>query len=198
MSTSERIKIAFDTIYEAPLEVWQIFTDSGEVVQARKDEVLKANHSIEKYFYFILQGSGGVLLWNKNNFICMDVSCEYEILCDYTSFLTQQPTPIEVILFEDSELLRISKAKYDDLTKTSIGAVISRACTEALYIHKQHQQIDILTKTAKERYQDLQAKQPNLLQKIPQKYIASFLGVTPQSLSRIRGEIAQTLAAEAR
>lgn len=180
-------------MYEAPLEVWQTFAEAGAVVCARKEEVLKANHSVEQYFYFVLRGSGGVLLWNKNNFICMDVSSENEILCDYTSFLTQQPTPIEVIMFEDSELLRISKSQYDALTSNTIGASVSRACSEALYMVKQQQQIDILTKTAKERYMDLQARQPTLLQKIPQKYVASYLGVTPQSLSRIRSEIAQSL-----
>jgi CRP-like cAMP-binding protein len=107
------------------------------------------------------------------------------------SFLQQTPSPIEVITFEESELLRISKAKYHALTQSGIGAEISRACSEALFMHKQQQQIDILTKTAKERYHDLQTRQAHLLQKIPQKYVASYLGITPQSLSRIRSELSE-------
>ena len=182
---------AFEPFYPAPREVWAAFAQAGEMIKTRKEEVLKAAHSTEQYFYFVLKGSGGVLLWNRSNFICMDFCTENEILCDYMSFLQQLPSPIEVITFEDSELLRISKANYDTLTRSGIGAEISRACSEALFMHKQQQQIDILTKTAKERYHDLQTRQAHLLQKIPQKYVASYLGITPQSLSRIRAELSE-------
>jgi len=192
MSIAEHLKSAFDPFYHAPIEAWQAFANEGERVFAQKEEVLKANHTVERYFYFVLRGSGGVLLWNKHNSICIDICLEHEILCDFASFLTQKATPIEIIVFEDSELLRVAQSRYQELTKTSIGAAISRACSEALYIHKQQQQIDILTKTAKERYQELQHQRSELLQKIPQKYIASYLGITPQSLSRIRAELANS------
>lgn len=191
MNIASILQTAFEPLYPAPIDVWEAFAHAGERVQARKEEVLKAAHTTEQYFYFILQGSGGVLLWNRNNCICMDICAENEILCDFMSFLQQAPSPIEVVLFEDSELLRLSKKNYHKLTQSGIGADISRACSEALFMHKQQQQIDILTKTAKERYTELQQKQPHLLQKVPQKYIASYLGITPQSLSRIRAELAQ-------
>jgi CRP-like cAMP-binding protein len=191
MSTATILQRAFEPLYPASLQVWETFVQAGDMVRTRKEEVLKAAHTREQYFYFMLRGSGGVLLWNRNNFICMDFCTENEILCDFMSFLQQTPSPIEVITFEESELLRISKAKYHALTQSGIGAEISRACSEALFMHKQQQQIDILTKTAKERYHDLQTRQAHLLQKIPQKYVASYLGITPQSLSRIRSELSE-------
>ncbi|MNX95238.1 hypothetical protein D3C86_1275050 [compost metagenome] len=83
------------------------------------------------------------------------------------------------------ELFRISKTNFDKLGYNSdFGDKICRFASEALFVHKQQQQIDILTKTAAERYLELQ----NIVQRTPQKYIASYLGVTPQSLSRIRKE----------
>ncbi len=48
------------------------------------------------------------------------------------------------------------------------------------------QQIEILTKTAKQRYSEMLEKQPHILQRTPNKHIASYLGITPESLSRIR------------
>ena len=191
MNIARTLQRAFEPFYFAPIDAWEAFARAGEIVETRKETVLKAAHSTEQFFYFILRGSGGVLLWNHNNFICVDMSSENEILCDFMSFLQQTPSPIEVITFEDSELLCLSKTNYHKLTQGGIGADISRACSEALFMHKQQQQIDILTKTAKERYTELQHKQPHLLQKVPQKYIASYLGITPQSLSRIRSELAQ-------
>ena len=71
---------------------------------------------------------------------------------------------------------------------SDFGDKICRFAAEGLFIHKQKQQIDILTKSAKERYLELLNRQPQIIQRTPQKYIASYLGVTPQSLSRIRKE----------
>jgi len=69
----------------------------------------------------------------------------------------------------------------------NFGQKITRLVAEGSYIEKQQQQIDLLTKTAKSRYiEQLQTR--NGIEKIPLKYIASYLGITPQSLSRIRAE----------
>ena len=191
MSLTEKIKKAFDPYFEAPLEAWKSFTDLGELIVAEKEEIIKNNGATEKYLYFIVSGSGGILLWNKNNFVCIDLCYEDDFFGDYMSFLCQQASPLELVLFEKSELFRISKANFDLLsTHTDYGDKICRFASEGLFIHKQQQQIDILTKTAKERYMALQERQADIIQRTPQKYIASYLGITPQSLSRIRNEIA--------
>ncbi len=143
--------------------------------------------STERYLYFVLKGSGGIFLWSKNNSICIDICYENEFLGDYMSFLTQEDSPIEVITFEPTVLFRISFANFSQMNKENpLGVNICRYAAEGLFIHKQKQQIDILSKTPEERYHDLQTKYPNVLQRTPQKYISSYLGITPQSLSRIR------------
>ncbi len=190
MSVTEQIKQVFDVYINVPIEAWQSFTDSGTVVSVEKDQVIKQNNTIEKYLYFILKGSGGILLWNKNNFICIDLCYENEFFGDYMSFLSVQSTPLEVIAFERTELFRISKPDFDKLSiDNEFGDKICRFASEGLFMHKQQQQIELLTKTAKERYAGLLNKQPSIIQRTPQKYIASYLGVTPQSLSRIRNDI---------
>lgn len=193
MKIAERIKQAFDPYFDAPIEAWKSFTDLGEVVTTTKGQIIKDTGKTEKYLSFILKGSGGVLLWNNNNFVCIDLCYDQEFFGDYMSFLIQQPTALEVITFEPTELFRISKPDFDKLTvNTDYGNKICRFASEALFVHKQIQQIDLITKTATERYQELQTKQPNIIQRTPQKYIASYLGITPQSLSRIRKEMAST------
>lgn len=189
MKIEDKIKQAFDPYINVPIEAWKSFTDSGEIVTTTKDQTIKNAATTEKYLSFILKGSGGILLWNNNNFVCIDLCYEGEFFGDYMSFLNQQPTPLEVLTFEPSELFRISKSNFDKLSNnTEFGDKICRFASEALFVHKQKQQIDILTKTATERYIELQTKQPKIIQRTPQKHIASYLGVTPQSLSRIRKE----------
>jgi len=191
MTTEEKIKQAFDPYFKVPVEAWKPFVDLGEVVVYKKAQIIKSNGLTEKYFYFILSGSGGILLWNKNNFICVDICFENEFFGDYMSFLTEQPSPLEVVLFEKSELFRISKFNFNSLTNTDIGNKICRFASEGLFIHKQQQQIDILSKTAKQRYEAMLKKEPKMIMQTPQKYIASYLGITPQSLSRIRKNMIQ-------
>jgi len=191
LKIEEKIKQAFDPYFNVPIEAWKSFTDLGENITTTKDQTIKDTDTTEKYLNFILKGSGGILLWKHNNFVCIDLCYEGEFFGDYMSFLNQQATQLEVVTFEPSELFRISKINFDKLSNnTEFGDKICRFASEALFVHKQKQQIDILTKTATERYSELQARQQKIIQRTPQKHIASYLGVTPQSLSRIRKEIA--------
>jgi len=190
MKAAEFIKQAFDAYFNAPIETWQSFVDFGEVITTKKEEVIKLADEVETYLYFVLQGSGGVLLWNNNSYVCIDLCYEGEFFGDYMSFITQQPTPIEILTFEPSKVFRISKTNFDKLTQNvAFGDKICRFASEALFVHKQMQQIDIITKIPSQRYQDLLKRQPQVVQRTPQKYIASYLGITPQSLSRIRAKI---------
>ena len=63
-----------------------------------------------------------------------------------------------------------------------------KAAAESLFIHKQRQQIDLLTLSAEERYHQLMQERPALINRISIKHIASYLGIAPESMSRIRGK----------
>lgn len=66
------------------------------------------------------------------------------------------------------------------------GERFGRLMAEMAYSHTNHATIDRLTKTAKERFDDLINEAPYLLEKVPQYHIATYLGITPQSLSRLK------------
>jgi CRP-like cAMP-binding protein len=185
---ARRLKDIFDPLVDVPLQVWENFENLGEVSQYPKDTVLKASFATEKRLNLVLQGSGGNLLWKKNNFVCIDIAFENDFLNDYMSFTLQSPTPIEVRLFEDATLFSISHHHFQQtLVAGNYGEKITRLAAESSFISKQQQQIDLLTKTAKERYIAL-LNSKNGIERIPLKYLASYLGITPQSLSRIRSE----------
>lgn len=186
---AKKIKAIFDPYYQAPLEVWEYFAQFGEVVEKQKNEIIKKHNEQAGDFYFIIEGSGGILLFSNNNYICIDLCYEGDFLVDYMSFLTNQPTELEVVCFEKCRLFRISRNKFTELTKTEYGIHIMKNAAEALFIHKQIQQIEILTKTAEQRYSEILENQPHILQRTPNKYIAFYLGITPESLSRIRKKI---------
>lgn len=185
---AKHLKEIFTPYLDLDIEVWENFEKLGEIKTLPKETVLKDSNTTEKHFNLIIKGSGGNLIWNKNNFVCIDIAFENDFLNDYMSFTTQKPTPIEVRLFEDSTIFSISYNNFQKILEVSnYGEKITRLAVEAVFIEKQQQQIDLLTKTAKERYIELLQNKKGV-DRIPLKYLASYLGITPQSLSRIRAE----------
>lgn len=188
-SISQRLKTAFDPFMEAPLEAWSAFASHGELVNYKKNHVLKLRDTHEKFAHFILKGSCGIFLWKENNCVCLDLYYENDFFGDEMSFITNETSPLETIALEDCETLRISRKNFVEMRHTPLGLHISLNSAEASFVRKQRQQIDLLLKTAEERYMELLEKQPDIIQRTPQKHIASYLGITTQSLSRIRRNI---------
>ncbi|MCX6266749.1 MAG: Crp/Fnr family transcriptional regulator [Bacteroidetes bacterium] len=191
MKIAQRLKMSFGKYFDAPIEVWMQFAELCELVKFRKNEILKHVGQDEKYGYFILSGSAGVFIWKENNYMCLDLMYEEAFFADYMSLITQQPSPLETMALENSEMLRITRDNVAKLKQTPFGSIIFLISAEWSFVEKQQQQIDLLLKTAEQRYLDLLEKQPNLIQRTPQKHVASYLGITTQSLSRIRKKISK-------
>ena len=113
-----------------------------------------------------------------------------EFVSAYDSFLTQSPSLYELETLTDVEMWSMS---YEDLQevykKTSIGNTLGRLSSERLFLIKSKREQSLLNETAEERYLNLFDERPKLIKEIPLKYIASYIGVTAQALSRIRKRI---------
>jgi hypothetical protein len=108
----------------------------------------------------------------------------------YQSFLTQQPCKYQVESISETILWSISYSDLQEIYKTTrIGNTLGRLSSESLYIKKSKRELSFLTESAEERYLNLFKDEPHLLKFIPLKYIASYIGITPQALSRIRARI---------
>ncbi len=180
------LKRIFDPYFEIEIENWLKFTSVGQISHFKKNATVKAPFTREKRLNFIISGSGGVLKWHENNFICLDLGFEGDFLCDYTSFLNQEESELETLVFENSELLSISYQNFTQLLSSQRGGKLRYKIAEGIINSQQDFTKELLTKTATERYNDLLIRHPHLLNRIPHKFIASYLGITPQSLSRIR------------
>ena len=181
-----KLKQSFDKYFETPIEVWKSFTDLCEEVIFKKNETIKPTGQTEKNAYFILEGACGVFLWNENNFVCLDIVLENNFFADHMSLITAQPSPLETIALEKTTALKISSSNIAKIKKGPFGTLIKIIYAENSFVEKQQQQIDLLTKPAEQRYNELMNKNPEIIQRIGQKHIASYLGITTQSLSRIR------------
>jgi len=180
------IKQSFDKYYEAPLSAWEKFVSFCETTEFEKNEIIKKANTRAKYGYFLLEGSVGLFVWKENNSACTDLYLEGNFFGDDLSLHSGEPSPIEIQSLEASKVLRLTIASMEELKKTPIGTMLFLAGEENSASEKQSKQIENMTLSAEERYRALLDSQPELLQRISQKHIASYLGITPQSLSRIR------------
>lgn len=186
MPLAMRLKNSFDPFFNAPIETWMTFSQYCEPITVEKETILKKSTTSESSGYFILEGSCGVFIWKGSKAICLDIVFENNFFADHVSLITNERTDLETRTLEKCELIRISKKNIETLKATEIGAKVFLSGAEWAFVEKQNQQIDLLTKNANERYWNLVKKSSNMLNRVPQKYIASYLGIAPQSLSRIR------------
>lgn len=107
---------------------------------------------------------------------------------DLYSFLTDTPSKVNIDCLEDSETLQITKANQEILfQKVPKMERHFRIMMKKAYISAINRISSAMSKSAAERYQEFLERYPLIEQRVPNHQIASFLGITPQSLSRIRG-----------
>jgi CRP-like cAMP-binding protein len=186
---AQKLKAAFDPYFEAPIEAWGAFASLGEVVKYKKNEIIKQAHQTAHFGYFLIDGACGLFVWKVNHFICLDLFLEQSFFADDISLNSGKPSPIEILALENVTVLRISKENIEQLKVTPIGKILFMVGAEKDFSEKQHQHLNFLTKTAEERYAELIVQKPELIARVHQKHIASYLGITTQSLSRIRKKI---------
>jgi CRP-like cAMP-binding protein len=111
---------------------------------------------------------------------------------DLQSFLTGSPSSHNIDALQDSEVLSIDQTGRDNLLK-AVPKIerFFRLLLEANYIATHRRINDSLAISAEERYLAFIKTYPALIEQVPQSQIASYLGITPQSLSRIRKELTQ-------
>jgi len=113
---------------------------------------------------------------------------EQEFIGNYSSFLPARPAQRGIQALEDARLLSIS---YDNLQRfygeVRQGERFGRLIAETLFVDVLDQLTSFYEETPEQRYARFMRTYPDLEQRIPQYYIASYVGVKPQSLSRIRG-----------
>lgn len=106
---------------------------------------------------------------------------------DKTSFYSNQPSLFSIQALEDSELFYADKKSWEEaMDKIPVFESWYRASARKTIEEGQRKLIEWQTKSAEEKYLKLLEEAPAIVQRIPQHYIASFLGIKPQSLSRIR------------
>lgn len=160
----------------------------GETLSISKDELLYPANAVCKYIYFIENGivRHTYLSQSGENITC-DFSKEGQFLTDFASFNKNEPSLYQFHAIEPLSYLKISldglKKLYASHPKIeTFGRLIAEQTAERITQMAR----SLISEKATDRYERLLKERSELLQRVPQKYIAAYLGIKPESLSRIR------------
>jgi CRP-like cAMP-binding protein len=158
----------------------------------RKKQYLLQEGDVSRYTAFVEKGMLRTFtVDDKGNEPILQFSMEGWWITDLYSFLTDEPSRYNIEAIEDCELLLITKSSWDVLLeKVPAFERYFRILIQNSLIAIQRRLMNSMTETAEEQYTKLIATFPTCLQRVPQHMIASFLGITPETLSRIRSQMA--------
>ncbi len=140
--------------------------------------------------YYIEKGLLRGYYFNEEKEITNWFAQEGEFATCFYSFIAQKPSFECIQALEDVELIQISFSNLQQLYKQFIETErIGRIITETYYIKLEERLLSMQFKTAKERYHNLIDTRPTLLQRAALGQIASYLGISQETLSRIRAEL---------
>ena len=160
-------------------------------VKMPKKTIVFDTKQYEPNFYFIAKGSARVFVVDdEGNEISYILFLEKDYLLSFDGYLHQKPSYEYIELLEDSVLYQLDTEALKKLYQTDIElANLGRILADRFAYTTEQRFIDRLSLSAAARYKKLIENHPEIIQRIPLKYIASYLGIAQSSLSRIRAKI---------
>lgn len=184
----------FDQLIPLTVEEKELVTQKFHPRLYRKRQFVLQEGDVCNQFYYILRGCLRMYkIDEKGNTHVLQFASENYWLVDLGSFHGLKPSTLNIDALEDTVVLHISR---DDLISLYVQAPkfdrIFRVLLENSFVRLQERLLQNISSTAEERYQSFLETYPNLVNRLSQVQIASFLGITPEFLSRLRNKRSKT------
>lgn len=171
-------------------EDWRSLENYLHFQTLKKGELLIRNGDVCNQVSFINKGLLRFFYLVEGKEICTGFVAENEYIAQYDSFLTRQPSSGNIDALEDCELIHLSYDDMQQLYKTKpIFETFGRKIAELLYIMISMQTTRLLILTPEQRYRSVIENQSFIINRVPQYMIASYIGITPEHLSRLRNKM---------
>jgi len=162
-----------------------------EPVLFPKNRIIEEEGKVPKYLYYIVSGYLRLFYYNETgDEITTHINCPPGFFTSYFSFVNEAKSNDNVECITECELLRITKADLGSLTSKSLTMKdFSIGVFQQSIAYNETRSMELATLSAEQRYRKLIENYPGILHNVPITYIASFLGMKPESLSRIRRKL---------
>ncbi|AXG69061.1 cyclic nucleotide-binding domain protein [Kordia sp. SMS9] len=158
-----------------------------EEITLKRNEYLKVKGSIDTNLYFVKSGSLRIFVIDAAEEHTIRFGYKNNLIAALDSFLNGKPSELYIQALKKTVIKSIRKQKYANFIESSAEhKKLWLAILESFVLQQMERERDILTSSPLERYQRVLQRSPQLFQEIPNKYIASYLRMTPETLSRIK------------
>lgn len=162
------------------------------IKQVKKDSFLLKEGQLNKDTFFILDGLVREYKVIEGEEISTHFFSEEQWIISLTSFTEETPSTHNLICMEDTTVVIGNETKAQELFKQYPRfETVSRMVMESVFSEQQKTMSTYLTDSPEQRYLRLFETKPDLIQRVPQYQLASYIGVKPESLSRIRKRISR-------
>lgn len=191
MDPFNRMREALGRAVLLPEEEWQVFQENLTIKRFHQGDTLICEGQIENRLHFLLQGATRSFFLKEGKEFTVEFQFAGDFVTAYYSFITRKPSPITIEALTDTETVYVDyNALQNFYRRFPLGERTGRLMAEYQYVKRLEREMDLLSLTAEERYKELMAKHPNLVRDLSVKHLSSYLGIQPESLSRIRKGLA--------
>ncbi|MFN5711179.1 MAG: Crp/Fnr family transcriptional regulator [Bacteroidota bacterium] len=186
----EQLKTYFANNFEAaPIEV-EMLLNAFKEKSIKKNEILISKGDVCKFTYFVCKGSvRAYFIDDDGQEATRYIAFENQFITTIHAFISQTPTNEFLEATEKAELLQISHNDFKKIIEeTTLGRDLYTKQLEVAYQTNHWRLESFLKMTAKQRYDFLMETNPAIIQRLSNKIVASYLGITQESLSRLKAQ----------
>jgi CRP-like cAMP-binding protein len=170
--TKEEFAVVADRLVIRTIEKKQLLVKAGEV---------------EEYLNFIVKGLARMYFYKNKTEVITNIAREGEIISSSSSFLSGTPSNYYVETLEPCTLLSISRQQLEQAYRESPSIErLGRLMTTHFVLQKEEWELECMRLDTKERFLRFVGNNPELLLRVPQKYLASYLNMKPETFSRLK------------
>ena len=176
---------------DLPAEQWQAIAVCFEKRLVPKGALLLAEGQVCRHLYFLESGLLRYFIVKEGNDITKYFTEAPYCFTSQLSFTSEKPAAENIEALETSMVWQITLAQANALLALPSWNTFVRKLIQEVQYYTEEILQEIQTETAENRYKNMLQQHPELLQRLPLKHLASYLGIAPQSLSRIRKKLMQ-------
>lgn len=181
------IKRNLGSLAELDNNLWNNIKNRLHYHEYPKHSVITKTGTVENHIYALIDGVVRLYYKFEKTEYTLRFNFPVTFFSAYASFISRQPSYVSIETLTPVKLFKMSYDECEELYSRFPGAeTMRRKIVEGFYLQRELKEINIHTKSAEENYYDLFRQNPDVIHQVPLKHIASYLGITPESLSRIR------------